>query len=226
MAADRRWDRLARARLPKSLAVIGAGVIGLEYASIFSALDVQVTLIEPRPTMLDFLDQELVGAFIHDLRDRGLAVRLGCKAGRIEVGDGGCTVHLEGGRVVHAEVVLFAAGRMGATDALDFAAAGVEVDHRGRLAVDPKTFQTKVPHIYAAGDVIGFPSLASTSMEQGRIAACHAFGRPAQDPPAFFRYGIYAVPEMSTVGMSEEQVRAEGSGYEYGLERFRETSTS
>ena len=211
--------------LPRSLAVIGAGVIGVEYASIFSALDVQVTLIEPRPSMLDFLDQELVGAFVHDLRDRGIAVRLGCKAGEVEVSpEHGCTVHLDGGRVVHADVVLFAAGRMGATDALNLDAVRLEVDHRGRLDVDPRTFQTKVPHIYAAGDVIGFPSLASTSMEQGRIAACHAFERPAYDPPVFFPYGIYAVPEMSTVGMTEEQVRTQGIGYECGLARFRETS--
>ncbi len=211
--------------MPHSLAVIGAGVIGVEYASIFNALDVQVTLIEPRATMLDFLDQELVAAFVHDLRDRGLAVRLGCKAGRVErTGDGGCAVQLEGGRVVHADAVLFAAGRMGATDQLNLDAVGLEVDHRGRLEVDPRTFQTKVAHIYAAGDVIGFPSLASTSMEQGRIAACHAFERPAQQPPVFFPYGIYAVPEMSTVGMTEEQVRADGIGYESGIARFRETS--
>jgi NAD(P) transhydrogenase len=211
--------------MPRSLAVIGAGVIGVEYASIFNALDVQVTLIEPRPSMLDFLDQELIAAFVHDLRDRGLAVRLGCKANRIAAtGEGGCMVELEGGRVVHADAVLFAAGRMGATDRLNLDAVGLEADHRGRLTVDPRTFQTKAPHIYAAGDVIGFPSLASTSMEQGRIAACHAFGRPAQDPPIFFPYGIYAVPEMSTVGMTEEQVRADGIGYEAGIARFRETS--
>ncbi len=210
--------------MPKSLAVIGAGVIGVEYASIFNALDVQVTLIEPRATMLDFLDQELVAAFVHDLRDRGLAVRLGCKAGRIERAEGGCTIHLDGGRVVHADAVLFAAGRMGATDHLGLDAVGLEADHRGRLEVDPKTFRTKVGHIFAAGDVIGFPSLASTSMEQGRIATCHAFERDAQAPPIFFPYGIYAVPEMSTVGMTEEQVRAEGIGYECGIARFRETS--
>ncbi len=210
--------------MPKSLAVIGAGVIGVEYASIFNALDVQVTLIEPRPTMLDFLDQELVAAFLHDLRDRGLAVRLGCKAGQVDVAERGCTVHLEGGRVVHADAVLFAAGRMGATDTLNLAAVGLETDHRGRLTVDPRTFQTKAPHIFAAGDVIGFPSLASTAMEQGRIAACYAFDRPAHDPPNFFPYGIYAVPEMSTVGKTEEQVRSEGIGYECGLARFRETS--
>jgi NAD(P) transhydrogenase len=210
--------------MPKSLAVIGAGVIGVEYASIFSALDVQVTLIEPRTSMLDFLDQELVAAFVHDLRDRGLAVRLGCKAGRVEPSERGCTVHLESGRVVHAEAVLFCAGRMGATDNLNLAAAGLEVDHRGRLKVDPRTFQTQVPHIYAAGDVIGFPSLASTSMEQGRIAACCAFERQAHDPPAFFPYGIYAVPEMSTVGRTEEQLRADGIGCECGIARFTETS--
>ncbi len=121
-------------------------------------------------------------------------------------------------------MVLFAAGREGATDTLNLAACGLEADSRGRLAVDPATFRTAVPHIFAAGDVIGFPSLASTSMEQGRIAACHAFGEPAQAPPEFFPYGIYSVPEISTVGMTEEEVRERAIPYECGVARFRETS--
>ncbi|MGS4883592.1 Si-specific NAD(P)(+) transhydrogenase [Roseibium sp. MB-4] len=212
-------------QLPRSIAVIGAGVIGVEYASIFSALDVAVTLVEPRDTMLDFLDHELVSDFTHQLRDRGIAMRFGSKVKSIEKhGPGECEIFLEGGRSVRSHVILFAAGRMGATPSLNLEACGLEVDHRGRLKVDPVTFQTSVPHIYAAGDVIGFPSLASTSMEQGRIAACQALGERAYDPPEYFPYGIYAVPEISTVGMTEEEIKERGIPYECGIARFRETS--
>jgi NAD(P) transhydrogenase len=121
-------------------------------------------------------------------------------------------------------MLLFAAGRVGATASLGLEHCGLAVDNRGRLKVDPKTFQTDVSHIYAAGDVIGFPSLASTSMEQGRIAACHAFGLPMPPAPAYFPYGIYAVPEISTVGMSEQDVKEKKIPYECGIARFRETS--
>ena len=131
---------------------------------------------------------------------------------------------LEDGRTVRSEMLLYAAGRMGATTDLGLEHCGLATDNRGRLKVDPATFQTEVPHIYAAGDVIGFPSLASTSMEQGRIAACHAFGLPMPPAPQYFPYGIYAVPEMSTVGMSEQEVRDKGITYECGIARFRETS--
>lgn len=211
--------------LPRSIAVIGAGVIGIEYATIFSALDVHVTLIEPRDTMLDFIDNELVADFTHELRDRGIVLRFGSKVEKVVNGGGGrCEIHLEGGRCVRSNVVLFAAGRMGATTSLNLEACGLSNDHRGRLKVDPMTFQTEASHIFAAGDVIGFPSLASTSMEQGRIAACHALGEAAYDPPEYFPYGIYAVPEISTVGMTEENVRERGIAYECGVARFRETS--
>src|SRR5690606_27870908 len=136
--------------------------------------------------------------FVHDLRKRGVQLRLGVKVERIELDAQGWAVsHLSDGRRVRTEMVLYAAGRMGATAGLNLAAAGLEADARGRLKVDPRTFQTSVPHIYAAGDVIGFPSLASTAMEQGRIAACHAFGAPMPPAPEFFPYGIYAVPEIS-----------------------------
>ena len=212
------------AALPRNLAVIGAGVIGVEYATIFSALDVPVTLVEPRDTMLDFLDRELVQEFTHDLRDRGIALRFGTKVQAIERANGGCIVRLESGRTVQAEMVLYAAGRVGSTDRLNLEACGIAVDHRGRVAVDKATFQTSVPHIYAAGDVIGFPSLASTSMEQGRIAACHAFGEKAPAPPEYFPYGIYSVPEISTVGLTEAEVQQRNIPYECGIARFRETS--
>jgi NAD(P) transhydrogenase len=211
--------------LPRSIAVIGAGVIGIEYATIFSSLDVHVTLIEPRETMLDFIDRELIGDFTHQLKDRGMVLRFGRKAEKIsKLDDGMCEIQMEGGRNIRSEMVLFAAGRMGATASLNLAACGLESDSRGRIKVDPVTFATVVPSIYAAGDVIGFPSLASTSMEQGRIAACHALGRPAHEPPKFFPYGIYSVPEISTVGMTEEEVIERGIAYECGVARFRETS--
>ncbi len=212
-------------RIPRQLVVIGAGVIGLEYASIFSALDIRVTVLESGETLLPFIDRELCDEFVHDLRDRGVSLRFGCKvkAANVEA-PGRCVIETDDGRELTADMVMFAAGREGATDSLDLAACGLSTDSRGRLAVDPKTFQTAVPHIYAAGDVIGFPSLASTSMEQGRIAACHAFNEPAHAAPEFFPYGIYSVPEISTIGMTEEQVRERGIPYECGVARFRETS--
>ncbi len=211
--------------IPRQLTVIGASVIGVEYASIFSALDIKVTLLEPTDRLLPFVDRELADEFKHDLRDRGVMLRFGCKVTAAFAEPGGrCVTRTEDGREVAGDMVLFAAGRVGATDTLALERCGLEADSRGRLAVDPANFRTAVPHIFAAGDVIGFPSLASTSMEQGRIAACHAFGEPAQAPPEFFPYGIYSVPEISTVGMTEEEVRERGIPYECGVARFRETS--
>ena len=212
-------------RIPRQLAVIGASVIGCEYASIFSALDIKVTLLEPTDRLLPFVDRELADEFGHDLRDRGVAVRFGCHVSAAYAErDAHCVIETEDGRHLTSDMVLFAAGRVGAVDALGLEACELTADSRGRIAVDPVTFQTSQPHIYAAGDVIGFPSLASTSMEQGRIAACYAFGEPAQPPPEFFPYGIYSVPEISTVGMTEEEVREKGIPYECGVARFRETS--
>jgi NAD(P) transhydrogenase len=210
--------------LPRTLTVIGGGVIGVEYATIFSALDVPVTLIEPRETILDFVDRELVDDFIHQMRDRGMTVRLGSAVKDIVVKPTGVEVSLADGRLVKSDVLLYAAGRTGNVGSLGLETVGIEIDTRGRIKVDPITFQTNVAHIYAAGDVIGFPSLASTSMEQGRVAACHAFGVTLPPPPETFPYGIYAVPEISTVGQSEEQVRESGVSYECGIARFRETS--
>ncbi len=210
--------------LPRTLIVVGGGVIGVEYATIFSALDVPVTLIEPRDTILDFIDREIVDDFIHQMRDRGMGVRLGCGVEAIASSERGVEVTLKDGRRVRSEILLYAAGRTGNVDALNLGAVGIEVDSRGRLKVDPRTFQTSVANIYAAGDVIGFPSLASTSMEQGRVAACHAFGMPLPPAPESFPYGIYAVPEISTVGQTEEEVRRSGIAYECGIARFRETS--
>jgi NAD(P) transhydrogenase len=211
-------------RLPRSLTVVGGGVVGVEYATIFSALDVSVALVEARHGILEFIDDELIEDFTHQLRDRGMALRFGCKVARIEFENDWPVTVLENGRRLRSEMLLYAAGRVGATDALNLDCCGLVADNRGRLKVDPATFQTEVPHIYAAGDAIGFPSLASTSMEQGRIAACHAFHMPMPPAPEFFPYGIYSVPEISTVGMSEQEVRKREIPYECGIARFRETS--
>ena len=212
-------------KLPRSITVIGAGVIGIEYATIFNSLDVHVTLVEPRDSMLDFIDKEILQDFIYQLRDRGMDLRFGEKTESVTYNpEEGCLVQLEGGRKIRSDVLLFAAGRMGATTALGLENCELECDHRGRLSVDAKSFETSSKGIYAAGDVIGFPSLASTSMEQGRIAACHAFGEKAYDPPEYFPYGIYSVPEISTVGMNEQEVIDRNIPYEIGIARFRETS--
>lgn len=211
--------------IPRSMIVVGAGVIGIEYATIFSALDTQVIVVEPRDSMLDFIDREIRDNFAAQLRDRNVKLLFGAGADKVEkIADGKARVTLSNGRVLMAESVLFAAGRQGATDTLNLQSVGLEADRRGRIKVDPITFQSDVPHIYAAGDVIGFPALASTSMEQGRIAARHAVGAEAEEPPQFFPYGIYAVPEMSTCGMTEEEIQERGIAYECGIAFFRETS--
>ncbi|KRB53075.1 pyridine nucleotide-disulfide oxidoreductase [Rhizobium sp. Root708] len=218
-------ELLELAELPRSMVVIGAGVIGIEYATIFSALDTAVTVIDPKPTMLDFIDKEIVEDFTYQLRDRNMKILLGTKADKVERLDNGkVELLLDNGRRLTTDMVLFAAGRMGATDTLNLPAAGLEADSRGRLKVNPETFQTSVPNIYAAGDVVGFPSLASTSMEQGRIAARVAIGAVAKEPPKYFPYGIYAVPEISTCGLTEEEMKERGIPYECGIARFRETS--
>ena len=212
-------------RAPKSIAVIGGGVIGVEYATIFSALDIPVTLIESRETILDFVDQEIIATLLHELRDRGVVLRLGTAIEEItRVTNGRCKITLKSGRLVRSDMVLFAAGRYGATGELGLEDVGIVPDDRGRLSVDGKTFQTDVANIYAVGDIIGFPSLASTSMEQGQIAACHAFNQLGYAPPEFFPYGIYSVPEISTVGMTEEEAKTARIPYEVGIARFRETS--
>jgi NAD(P) transhydrogenase len=212
------------AQIPRSLIVVGAGVIGVEYATMFSALDVRVTLIEPRETFLDFIDRAIIQDFTHQILENGVDLRLGSAIDRIETTPGHVEVSLANGRHVRAEMLLFAAGRMGATDGLNLSAAGLKSDHRGRLSVDRKTYQTDIPHIYAAGDVIGHPSLASTSLQQGRVAACHALDTPTLPESPWFPYGIYSVPEISTCGMSEEEMQERGIPYEVGVARFRETS--
>lgn len=215
---------LEMGKIPRSLVVVGAGVIGVEYATMFAALDVQVTLVEPRDSFLDFIDTRLIAEFTHEIRENGLDLRLGSPIEKVEDRGENVEVSLENGRHVRAEMLLFAAGRMGATSRLNLEAVGLETDHRGRISVDRKSYQTDVPNIYATGDVIGHPSLASTSMQQGRVAACHALETPTLPESPWFPYGIYSVPEISTCGMSEEELAERKIPYEVGVARFRETS--
>jgi NAD(P) transhydrogenase len=218
-------DLLAMEQLPKSLAVIGAGVIGLEYASIFAALGVRVTLIDMHDHLLPFVDREIIEALTYHLRTNRATLYLGEKVSGIEPlhDERGrhVKIHLASGKQIGADCVLYSVGRRGAVDGLDLAAAGLTADARGRLKVN-EHYQTEVSHIYAVGDVIGFPSLASTSMEQGRLAACHAFGLPARSVPELFPYGIYTVPGMSMVGRTEEDLTREGVPYEVGRAPYRE----
>jgi NAD(P) transhydrogenase len=218
-------DILRLDRLPRSLAVVGAGVIGCEYASIFAALGVRVTLIDKRDRLLPFIDGEIADALSHHLREQRATLRLNESVGRLELVDTEqgprVRLHLDSGKTIIAEKALYSVGRTGATAALGLAEAGLEPDDRGRLAVDCR-YRTRVPDIYAVGDIIGFPALASTSMEQGRLAVCHAFGVKATSSPERFPYGIYAVPEISMVGKTEEELTEAAVPYEIGKARYKE----
>lgn len=216
-------DILHLKRLPRSLTVVGAGVIGIEYAAIFSAMDIEVTLVDGRQEMLGFMDREIVEELVHLLRERGMVLRLGENVETVEKESGHVVTTLDTGKRIRSDVVLFAAGRAGSTNALKPEAAGVEQNERHLITVN-EHYQTTQPHIYAAGDIIGFPSLASTSMEQGRLAACHAFGCHISNSLDNFPFGIYAVPEMSMVGMTEQQLLQQGIPYETGVARLRETA--
>lgn len=211
-------------KLPRSMIVVGAGVIGIEYASIFSTMDTKITIVDGRPDLLGFMDTEIVDELVHGLRDSGVTLRLNETVSRVEKDDKGLVhCYLDSGKRLAAEAILFAAGRIGCTYTLNLENAGLETDERRRITVN-NNFQTSVPHIYAAGDVIGFPALASTSMEQGRIAACHAMGTQSCTTQQFFPFGIYAVPEMSMIGKTEKELTAEKIPYEVGICRLRETA--
>jgi NAD(P) transhydrogenase len=217
-------DIMRLKQVPRAMAVVGASVIGIEYASMFSALGVPVTLVEKRQRPLEFLDHEIVEELMHQMRDRNVTFRLGEAVQSIVVSDGPprrAIMHLESGKRLVADVVLISAGRIAATAALNLAAAALEAGERGRLTVD-STFRTQVPHIFAAGDVIGYPSLAATSSEQGRLAACHAFGVDARPMAAHFPIGIYAIPEISMVGAAEHALTEAKVPYETGVARYRE----
>jgi NAD(P) transhydrogenase len=210
--------------IPKNLIVVGGGVIGVEYTCMFAILGARVTLIEKRPRLLEFADSEIVEALSYHLRDHRVTMRLNEEVAGVEATpDGRVVANLQSNKKVPGDVLLYAVGRQGNVDELNLPAAGLEADSRGRITVD-KEFRTKVPTIFAAGDVIGFPSLASVSMEQGRIAAGNAFGLKIQSNPAAYPYGIYTIPEISFVGKTEEQLTDEDVPYEVGLAYYRETA--
>jgi NAD(P) transhydrogenase len=209
--------------IPRTLIVVGGGVIGVEYTCMFATLGVRVTLIEKRPRLLEFADSEMVEALSYHLRDHRVTMRLNEEVHSVEETAGGASVvaHLESNKKVTGDALLYAVGRQGNVDELNLPAAGIEADARGRIKVD-ENYRTACPHIYAVGDVIGFPSLASVSMEQGRIAAAHACGRPVKSNPSYFPFGIYTIPEISFIGKTEEQLTDEDVPYEVGVAYYRE----
>ena len=221
-------DVLGLERLPRSIIVVGAGVIGIEYATMFAALGVRVTVVDKRPTLLPFLDHEISAALTYVVQQSNVTMRLGEEVAEIDVISGvskPVEVRLKSGKVLHAEAALYSIGRVGATERLQLGNAGVQADDRNRIPVN-EHFQSNVEHVYAVGDVIGFPSLASTSYEQGRAAARHAFGlrNDHEGGIGLFPYGIYTVPEISTIGKSEDELTAAGIAYEIGKANYREIS--
>ena len=211
--------------LPRTLIVVGGGVVGVEYTCMFAVLGVRVTLIEKRDRLLEFADREIIEALSYHLRDARVTLRLGEEVESVEEPSPGTVVaNLESKKKVSGDALLYAVGRQGNVDDLNLAAAGLEADNRGRIAVD-EHYQTKVEHIFAAGDVVGFPALASVSMEQGRIAAARAFNdQAATSNPGFYPYGIYTIPEISFIGKTEEQLTGEDVPYEVGMAYYREVA--
>jgi NAD(P) transhydrogenase len=212
--------------IPRTLTVVGGGVIGCEYATIFAALGTRVTIVDKRERLLSFVDYEVIDELTHQMRDNRITLRLGEEVSGIEMsandrGSERVKIHLASGKQIVTEKALYAIGRTGAIAALNMPAAGIVLDERGRLRVN-EHYQTNVTTIYAVGDVIGFPSLASTSMEQGRLASCHAFGIEAKSIPELFPYGIYTIPEISIVGKTEEELTEKGIPYEVGKAHYRE----
>ncbi|MCX6870638.1 MAG: Si-specific NAD(P)(+) transhydrogenase [Verrucomicrobia bacterium] len=213
-------------RLPRSVVVVGAGVIGIEYASMFAALGLKVTVVDKRPRPLEFLDHEIVDELIHQLRKLDVTFRCGDGLKSLEISDGDrkqALLELESGKFLIAEMVLISTGRVGCTEGLGLEVVGLSADDRGRIKTDAH-FQTAVPHIYAAGDVIGYPSLAATSSEQGRLAALHMFGEESAPLGDRFPIGIYSIPEISMMGETEEALTAKKVPYETGIARYNETA--
>src|SRR6184192_4988112 len=208
--------------IPKTMIVVGGGVIGVEYTCMFATLGVRVILIEKRPRLLEFADAEMVEALSYRLRDSRVTMRLNEEVDSVEATpDGGVVANLQSKKKISGDALLYAVGRQGNVDELNLSAACIEADARGRILVDAD-YRTKQPHIYAVGDVIGFPSLASVSMEQGRIAAARAFGMPTNSNRANYPYGIYTIPEISFIGKTEEQLTQEDVPYEVGIAYYRE----
>lgn len=208
--------------IPRSMVVVGAGVIGIEYASMFAALGTKVTVVEQRPRMLEFCDLEIVEALKYQLRDLAVTFRMGESVHTVEKHEGGTLTILESGKRIPADTVLYSAGRQGVTDELNLDHAGLTADKRGRISVDDH-YRTDIDHIYAVGDVIGFPALAATAMEQGRRASYDAFGEPVGDKLGELQpIGIYTIPEISYAGATEEQLTDDNVPFEVGVSRYRE----
>jgi NAD(P) transhydrogenase len=207
--------------VPRSMVVVGAGVIGIEYASMFAALGTKVTVVERRERMLDFCDLEIVEALKYHLRDLQVTFRFGESVASVERHARGALAILESGKRIAADTVMYSAGRQGTAADLALGNAGLTADERGRIAVDAH-FATAVPHIYAVGDIIGFPALASTSMEQGRLAAHHACGEPVRELAPLQPIGIYSIPEISFVGRTEDELTNARIPFEVGISRYRE----
>jgi NAD(P) transhydrogenase len=207
--------------VPASMVVVGAGVVGIEYASMFAALGTKVTVVEKRHSMLDFCDPEVIEALQFHMRDLAVTFRFGEQVTAVDLGARGTVTTLASGKRIPAEVVMYSAGRQGQTDDLDLSNAGVQTDSRGRIFVDDN-FRTNLDHVYAVGDVIGFPALAATSMEQGRLAAYHAFGEPTDGTLTLQPIGIYTIPELSYVGATEVELTTASIAYEVGVSRYRE----
>jgi NAD(P) transhydrogenase len=208
-------------QVPRSMVVVGAGVIGIEYASMFATLGTKVTVVERRDRMLDFCDLEVVEALKYHLRDLAVTFRFGETVASVEARPDGAITVLRSGKKSPADTVLYSAGRQGMTAGLGLSAAGLTADERGRIKVD-EFYRTSVPHIYAVGDVIGFPALAATSMEQGRLAAHHAFGEPVRVSDTPQPIGIYSIPEISFVGRTEDELTQACVPFEVGVSRYRE----
>jgi NAD(P) transhydrogenase len=209
-------------RVPRSMVVAGAGVIGIEYASMFAALGTKVTVVEQRDRMLEFCDDEVVEALKYHLRDLAVTFRFGETVTSVEARHDGAIASLHSGKKIPADTVMYSAGRQGMSDELSLDAAGLAADSRGRISVDA-CYRTTVEHIYAVGDIIGFPALAATSMEQGRLAAHHACGEAVlHDVEPLHPIGIYSIPEISFVGRTEEQLTKDSVPFEVGVSRYRE----
>lgn len=208
-------------RLPKRLTIVGAGVIGIEYACMFSALGTRVTLVNQSDCFLEFVDRQILDVLRYHMQSRNIDFRLGEKVIDIDVQPKGVLVRTESNKSIAGDCVLYSIGRQGNTEGLNLEAAGLEADNRGRVKVN-EHYQSAVPHIYAAGDVIGFPALAATSREQGRRAVCHAFDIECPGSAADLPYGIYAIPEISMIGPTEQELTEKGIPYEVGLAWYRE----
>jgi NAD(P) transhydrogenase len=209
-------------RIPESIVIVGGGVIGTEYASILATLGVPVTLIDKRPRLLEFVDGEIIEALQQQMQTIGVTLYQEEEVLAIKKADDGrIHVCLQNAEPIHATTLMYAIGRVGASKELNLEAVGLTADARGRIPVN-KHFQTAVPHIYAVGDIIGFPALASTSMQQGRHASCHAFGQPDRTDTGLLPYGIYSIPEISMVGRNEEELMREEVPYSRGIARYKE----